>query len=412
MRQQLFFWKTSLFVVLVVSVFCGIIFFQKESNHKERQLFILREPPLVALDQETFQNDLSFQRATVLTSPSLNFESTFRRFSGPVRATAFHDPSQKLILSQGFNLVQISIDQGGDVFYSLRDKIKNPIAAMTAHPLRPNKIMALTENRELYIIHYPFTTPLKVDFVGVMQSLPSQMKIEEMWTNPFTRHLLVTLSSEKDSLLVEMDAEHWNLIHEEMILPKHHLKGGVSLSKQLALVIDDRYQLHVIDTEKKTVIGQFVPNPNFKFADLYRTKPSGMTMLENRLYVTDDYNNLLKLYWEPNPFAIVLNRDLQRKNGKIVLHWKTPKTTEKSLYFAELSLLPKELIEKKKENIPTPTVQTQIPMGPLKKSSLELPPAETAYRSFDVSLFSIHAKHGGMLSPAVIFTIDTERGIQ
>lgn len=366
----------------------------------------------MALDQETFQNLLSFERATVLTAPSINFESAFRQFSGPVRAMTFHDASQKLILSQGFNLVQISLDQGGDVFYSFRGKIKNPIAAMTAHPLRPNKIIALTENHELYFIHYPFTAPLKIEFVGIMQSLPSQMKIEEMWANPFTKHLLITLSSEKDSLLLEMDAEHWNLIHEEMILPKHRLKGGFSLSKQLALVIDDQYQLHIIDTEKKTLIGKFVPNPNFRFSDLYRTKPSGITLLENRIYLTDDYNSLLRLYWKPNPFTIVLNRDLQRKDGKIVLYWKTPQTTERSLYFAELSLSPRQLSEKKKENLPAPPVQTQIPMGPLKKGFLELPQAETAYRSFDVSLFSIHSKHGGMLSPAVIFTVDTERGIQ
>lgn len=412
MRQQLFFWKTGFLVILVVSIFCGIILFQKESNHKERHLFILKEPPLIALDRETFQNDILFQRATLLTAPSLNYESTLRQFSSPIRAITFHEPSQKLILSQGFNVVQISIDEGGDIFYSLHGRIKNPIAAIAAHPLRPNKILVLTSNRELYVAHYPFTTPFKIDFVGIVQSLPSEMKIEQMWTNPFTRHLWVALSSEKDSLLVEMDVEHWNLIHREMFLPKYRLKGGFSVSKQIALVIDEGYQLHVIDTEKKMLIGQFTPNPNFKFADLYRTQPSGLTMVEDRLYLTDNYNSLLKLNWEPNPFAIVLNRDLQKKNGKIVLTWKSPKTTEKSLYFAEISLSPREQMERKKENLPIPPAQTQIPMGPMKRSSLEIPQAETAYRSFDVSLFSIHSKHGGMLSPAVVFTIDTERGIQ
>lgn len=412
-QRKIYIWKMGVFLILIASVLFSFVLFQRQSNHQERHLFIVNEPPLISLDHDTFHNESLFQRAAMLTASSFNLESIIRRFSSPVTSlTSFSietsEEQQKIYATQGFNLIQISPEKGTDKIFSFKGKITSPIIALSFHPVQKQKILALCENREFLSINLEHDKPT-LSSLGIAKIIPNYMNIEEMWPNPFKKTITISLSSSQGTLLIEVSPQNLNLSLNEMILPQTILRGGFSISRQIELAVDTLYRLHVIDTEKRLLIGNFIPNPNFKYADLYKTEPAGFISIGEKIYLSDSYNNIMKLSWMPNPYGIIINRDVEIKNGKIVLKWRMPKESKKTLFFAELSLISQSPTLIKKKNLAVPADQIQIPFGPSQHSFMELPYFETATRSFDINLFAIHSRNGKMISPATTFTIDTER---
>jgi len=409
-QREIHFWKTTVFMTLIITVVLSFILFQKQSNHQDRNLFIVSEPPLIALDHKTFNDKVLFERATLLTAPLFRLDSYIRRFSAPLKSIAAHpmDYERSIIYAtQGKNLIKISLGAGADEIYFFEEKLNSPIAGLSFHPVQQQILYALCENNDVFKIDLSAQKPV-LQALGKSKIMPEYMTVEDMWPNPFTHHITISYSRNRDTILVDVDPEDWNLSQKEMILTGHVLTGGFYVSKQLQLVADDRYQLHVIDAQKRTRVGQYKPNPHFAYGDLYKTKPIGLTILGKEIFLADNYNSILKLNWSPNKHTIIINREIEIKNGKIALNWKTPQQTRKVLFFAELSLTPPALAAKKQPNLPTAPLKTTIPIGPMEKSSMELPFIETAYRSLDIQLFGIHARSGKLLSPAVDFTIETE----
>ncbi|OGQ34371.1 MAG: hypothetical protein A3A72_02755 [Deltaproteobacteria bacterium RIFCSPLOWO2_01_FULL_38_9] len=398
---------TALVVICV-----SLVYFQRESEQKGRHVFFLTEPTLVALDQETFNNERLFENATVLTATSLDLKTLLRQFSKTISAMTISPQTETLYISEGFNLIQISVGQKkSDEFFNLKSYLQSPIVALSPHPDSPKKLYGLCQNREMKVIDISTTVPV-IKSLGFVDMIPQNMTVEEMWDNPQTHFLTLSLSQDKDTMLVEIDPEHPQEIIKELTLPKTQIKSGFYVSRELLVTIDPKYSLHIIDWEKQMIIGKYSPNQDFQYAHLYKHPPAGFSLAHQKLYLVTQEGSLMELRWKANKNVIVLNRDIKLENGKVVLNWKMPKYSKQALYFAELSLTPKEgkmPAAAKKKLLPLPPQKTQVPLGPLKKSSVELPLIETAYRTLDVSLFAIQSSNGKMMAPATTFTIDTEK---
>lgn len=406
LREKIFFWKASVCFVLLMALFLSFAYFQKGAGQKDRHVFLLTESPLIALDRQTFENEMAFERAALITASSIDLKSIFRHFSQPIEAMTATQSPQKILVSQGFNLIQISPNGEADKIFNLEKKIKSPLVALSPHPYHKNKLYGLCKNRDVFMLEISAKN-LDVKFLTTSQLFSETMTIEEVWANPITPTLTVALSQGEDSLLVELDPENWNQSLKELMLPHQKIKSGFYLSKQLMVTIDEKYTLNIIDWEKQLISGKYSPNQNFQDPTFYTKAPKGMVLLPHALYLTDDQSQLVMLNWKTNPRVIVLNRDVILEKGKVVLHWKLPTKDKKVFYFAELSLTPRSIASVKNKILPLPPEKTLMPYGPLKKSSLELPLVETVYRSFDVSLFAIHSSNGKIIAPASTFTIET-----
>lgn len=406
LREKIFFWKASVCFVLIFALFLSFAYFQKSVGQKDHHVFLLTEPPLIALDQQTFENETAFERATLITASAIDLKSIVRQFSQPIEAMTATQEPQKIYISQGFNLIQISPDGEPDRIFNLTEKIKSPLVALSPHPYQKNKLYGLCKNKDVFTLDFS-EKKLDINFITTSQLFPEAMTLEGMWVNPVTPTLTVALSQGNDSLLIELDPENWNQSLKELMLPRQKIKGGFYLSKHLMGVIDEKYTLNIIDWEKQLITGKYSPNQNFQDPTFYSKAPKGMVLFSNALYLSDDQNQLMMLKWKANDHTIVLNRDVILEKGKVVLHWKLPSKDTQVFYFAELSLTPRSMASVKRRVLPLPPEKTLLPYGPLKKSSLELPLVETVYRSFDVSLFAIHSSNGKIVAPSSTFTIET-----
>ena len=408
LREKLFFWKASVYFVLIMALFLSFAYFQKGAGQKDRHVFLLTESPLIALDRQTFETPTAFERATFITASAIDLKSILRHFTQPIEAMTATQQPQKIVASQGFNLIQISPNGEADKIFNLAAEIKSPLVALSSHPYHKNKLYGICKNRDVLVLDLSEKKPI-VKMIATSQLFPETMTIEEMWLNPITPTITVALSQGEDSLLIELDPENWNQSLKELMLPHQTVKGGFYISKHLMVTIDEKYTLNIIDWEKQLITGKYSPNQNFQDPTFYTKTPKGMVLFSNMLYLTDDQSQLMTLNWKTNPHVIVLNRDVVLEKGKVVLHWKLPTKESKIFYFAELSLTPRSIASVKNKTLPLPPEKTMLPYGPLKKSSLELPLVETVYRSFDVSLFAIHSSNGKIVAPASTFTIDTEK---
>lgn len=408
LREKIFFWKASVCFVLLMALFLSFAYFQKGVGQKDRHVFLLTESPLIALDRQTFEISAAFERATFLTASAIDLKSIFRHFSQPIEAITAMESPQRIVISQGFNLIQISPNGQADKIFNLAGEIKSPVVALSSHPYHKNKLYGLCENRDVLTFDLSDKKP-QVKRITTSQLFPEKMTIEEMWNNPTMPTLTVALSQGEDSLLVEIDPENWNQSLKELMLPRQRVKAGFYVSKHLMVTLDEKYTLSIIDWEKQLIAGKYSPNQNFQDPMFYTKAPKGMVLFSNRLYLTDDQSQLVMLGWKTNPNVIVLNRDVVLEKGKVVLQWKLPIKSSKVFYFAELSLSPRSPASAQHKMLPLPPEKTKMPYGPMKKSSLELPLVETVYRSFEVSLFAIHSSNGRIVAPASTFTIDTER---
>lgn len=395
--------KITLFLTIVGIFLFTLTYFQKGVNPRDSHLFLMVEPPFLAIDQQTFNNDLLFERMTFLTSSAISVKSVLRQFSKPITAiTASIQEPEKIYLTQGFNIIEIS--SGPDKTYHLQEKMKHPLVALSVHPFNPHKIYALTKDREFYILTMPHSSSdsIQVKRKDRLTSLPQNMVIEEMWINPISATLTIALSQNEDTLLVSMDPENETFpIQEELTLPSIKVKAGFQLSQELMVLLDHHYQLYVIDREKKMIIGKYLPNQNFKDFSLYKQRASGLTLSQRFAYLTDDQGNVIKMSWKTNNNVIIVNKDFTFQKGKLILSWKTPVKNTKTLYLGEISLTPQK------------RSKMQVSFGPLKKQSLELPYpyTETGSRKYDISLMGIHHSNGKMIAPLMTFTIDTEKGV-
>ncbi|MBI3019666.1 MAG: hypothetical protein HYY61_07245 [Deltaproteobacteria bacterium] len=408
LREKVFFWKASVYIVLLIALFLSFAYFQKGAGQKDRHVFLLTESPLIALDRQTFENETTFERATFITASAIDLKSILRHFTQPIEAMTATQKPQKIVVSQGFNLIQISPNGEADRIFNLAEEIKSPLVALSPHTKHKNKLYGVCKNKDVLMLDLSDKKPI-VKTLATSQLFPETMTLEEMWPNPLTPTLIIALSQNDDSLLIELDPENWNQSLKELMLPRQKVKGGFYLSKHLMVTIDEKYTLSIIDWEKQLIIGKYSSNQNFQDPTFYTKTPKGMVLFSNMLYLTDDQSQLMALNWKPNTHVIVLNRDVVFEKGKVVLHWKLPTKDRKVFYFAELSLIPRSLASVKKKTLPLPPEKTLLPYGPLKKSSLEMPLVETVYRSFDVSLFAIHSSNGKIVAPASTFTIDTEK---
>lgn len=412
--QRTFLPKIGVYGVLVIAFLFTLTYFQKKISPKDEHLFLMIDPPVIALDQKTFNDEFLFQRATLLTSPTISLKFPMRQFSKPILAMASSiQKPEKIYLSQGFNLIQISETQ--DRILNLSDKVQNPISALSTHPLHSEMLYAVTNKGEFYIItisDQPSQKPLSIKSKGVIGSIPQNAVVEEMWTNPVTSSLTLALSQGEDSILIEMDPENILAPSQELILPNVQVRGGFFVSQQLMLLLDVHYHLHIVDWEKQTLIGEYIPNQNFQNTKRYQVLPTGFTLSQSHVYLSDQKGMVSQLSWEPNNNVIVLNRDIQFKKGKVILSWKTPVKQTHALYLGEISLTPRSIASPKKRILPFPPEKSQVFFGPLKKTRLEIPMIETTYRSLDISLLAVHPFNGKMISPAVTFTVDTEKGVK
>jgi len=146
---------TALVVICV-----SLVYFQRESEQKGRHVFFLTEPTLVALDQETFNNERLFENATVLTATSLDLKTLLRQFSKTISAMTISPQTETLYISEGFNLIQISVGQKkSDEFFNLKSYLQSPIVALSPHPDSPKKLYGLCQNREMKVIDISTTVP-------------------------------------------------------------------------------------------------------------------------------------------------------------------------------------------------------------------------------------------------------------
>lgn len=396
-RMQNILLNIGVAAVLVFTLLICFAYFQKGLGQSDKHVFLLKAPYLIALDHVTFENPDFFHRATLLTSQALTLKSTIRQFSKSITALTTsvpnHIPSQDIIyLSQGHNLIEISSNQ--DRIFNLEQKIKDPVIALSRHPYK-SKVYALTDSNELYEIQFDGKKYKDIDvhLLGKLDQIPKDLLPQEMWTNPITSHLVIGMTKNNDSVLIEFDPDHLQTEAKTLALPGMIVKAGFYVSKDLLVVLDNKYRLHVIDSEKEMIIGNYYPNQYFQDTHLFSKPPQGFGFTKDYCYLVDETGALHQLSWKPNPQAILINRDIKIVKDNVIIQWKSPEPNPSALYLADLSLTTPRRI------IATPNHHIQVPLDRMEAIKS---------KSFDVSLLSIHKVSGKIISPAVQFTL--ERG--
>ena len=108
LREKLFFWKASVYFVLIMALFLSFAYFQKGAGQKDRHVFLLTESPLIALDRQTFETPTAFERATFITASAIDLKSILRHFTQPIEAMTATQQPQKIIVSQAIDRLKIS----------------------------------------------------------------------------------------------------------------------------------------------------------------------------------------------------------------------------------------------------------------------------------------------------------------
>ncbi len=390
--QNIFYKLSILFVLIFALIFC-FTYLQKGLGQRDRHVFLLNSPFLIALDHETFENADQFSRASLLTTDTITMRTTTRQFSRGVAALTTGPTSEVVYIVKENTLIEISSAE--DHRYDLKPDIKNPVIALGHHSVE-SKIYALTDSHDLYEIQIKNKT-FNIRSLGKISNMPQDMAVQEMWINPQTAHLVLALSKEDDSILMTIDPKNLSATLKTLALPGLAIKAGFSVSKDLLVVLDHKYRLHVIDWEREMVLGNYYPNQYFQDSQLFSHAPIGFGFSKDYCYLLDETGGLHQLSWKANPQAILIDRDVKIAKGKVILQWKSPAPNSNTLYLAQLAVTPQRTITQTKRIIPpTQNQQLEIPLNDI----------EMASKIFDLSLMSIHKDTGKILSPSVQFTLE------
>lgn len=406
-NQTTSFWKIGFFIVITVFFLLSIAYLEKNENRGEKALFLNTEPTLISLDERTFHDPILFERATLLTTHSLNFHTPLRHFLTPIRSMAVRYDPEFIYLTQGHNLIRLAPQRKDEVFdlqkFSVLD---SPLVAISLHPLDQDHLLAISEQRSLYEIAFT-SQALTLKKITTLTFLPTNMKLEAFWENSLKRTMTVALSTPQDTLLMELNPKHWNEPSLELIFSRERIKSGFQLSKELMVLITDKPSLKILDWEKRALVGSYEPNKNFTHPKLLHQSAIAMGLGRNHIYYVATPFELIELTWTKTDNVIILNRNFQAKNGKINIEWKMPTQHPNVVYLAETSL-------KSEHRGPTTSSRAlrehsivQKTFGPIKQNLIEVPYTHSV-KELIIKVLAIDNQNGKLIAPSETFTLEAE----
>ncbi|OGQ17337.1 MAG: hypothetical protein A3B70_03060 [Deltaproteobacteria bacterium RIFCSPHIGHO2_02_FULL_40_11] len=400
MAKHTFLWRMSVLLVLVIGLLFALTTLERRIGNGENAFFLNAHPSLIALDQTSFHDPILFERATLLTAASLDYKAKIRQYIQSMTSITAHPKSDTLWISLGQKLIQFTPNT--ETVFDLRRYSKDAIEiqALTVSPLDDALLFGISKDLKIYRIHAQ-KNDFQIKLIGTSKDFPQNMDLSQMWANPVQNTIYVSFTNGKDSLIQAYMPSAWNHAQKEIAVPGNALYGGMNLSRDLMFLMNNKYELHVLDWSKTQYIGQYVANTNFQFSEIFKTLPIGIALSKNTLYLASSQTQLFELSWKTINNVIVLNRDIQLKKGHVALEWKMPVPKSNALYLAELTLTPRSLASEKEKKI------KQKAFGPLHQGVLKIPYFETAYRQFDMNVMAIDQKSGRLLTPAMAFTIET-----